>query len=181
MIVVAAVLALVSCSRDIQNTEAVKQGVVDYLKGRSSQLGLNIDAMKIDVTSVSFRAGNEAHATVLFSPKGMEGAGGMTMSATLDKKGSRWVVRGHLESGGANPHGAGGLPPNPSDGQGASPSPGALPPGHPPIGGSSPSSGASPGGALPPGHPPIGSGGSPSSGSSGAALPPGHPPIGSKQ
>ncbi len=180
MIVVAAVLALVSCSRDIQNTEAVKQGVVDYLKGRSSQLGLNIEAMKIDVTSVSFRAGNEAHATVLFSPKGMEGAGGMTMSATLDKKGSRWVVRGHLESGGANPHGAGGLPPNPSDGQGA-PSPGALPPGHPPIGGSSPSSGASPGGALPPGHPPIGSGGSPSSGSSGAALPPGHPPIGSKQ
>jgi hypothetical protein len=158
-IVIAAVLALVSCSRDIQNTEAVKQGVVDYLNGRSSQLGLNIEAMKIDVTSVSFRAGDEAHATVMFSPKGMEGAGGMTMSATLDKKGSRWVVRGHLESGGASPHGAGGLPPNPSDGQGASPSPGALPPG----------------------HPPIGSGGSPSSGSSGVALPPGHPPIGSKQ
>jgi len=161
-IVIAALLALVSCSRDIQNTEAVKQGVLDYLKTRSSQLGLNMDAMKIDVTSLSFHAGNEARATVLFIPKGMEGNGGMSMSATLDRKGNRWVVRGHLESGGANPHGAGGFP--------------QLPPDHPSAPG-----GASPG-ALPPGHPPIGSGGSTSPGSSpGATLPPGHPPIGSKQ
>jgi len=62
---------------------SVKQGVLDYLKTRSSQLGLNMDAMKIDVTSLSFHAGNEARATVLFIPKGMEGNGGMSMSATL--------------------------------------------------------------------------------------------------
>ncbi len=165
MIAVIAALVTLACSRDIQNTEAVKQGVVDYLKTRSSQLGLNMEAMKIEVTSVSFHAGDEARATVVFSPKGVEGAPGMTMSATLDRKGSRWVVRGHLESAGATPHGAGGMP--------------QMPANHPSVGsGGSPS----PGGALPPGHPPIGSGSSPSSGSSsGAALPPGHPPIGSKQ
>ena len=161
-------LALASCSRDIQNQEAVKQGVLDYLKTRSPQLGLNMDAMKVDVTSISFHGGNEARATVLFTAKGMDGAGAMTMSATLDKKGSKWVVRGHLESGGASPHGAGGMP--------------GLPPNHPTVPGGS----TSPGGTLPPGHPPIGSGGSTSPGSSpgsspGGTLPPGHPPIGSKQ
>jgi hypothetical protein len=64
-------LALVSCSRNIQNEEAVKQGVLDYLRTRSSQLGLNMDAMKVDVTSVSFVGGTEAHATVAFTAKGV--------------------------------------------------------------------------------------------------------------
>lgn len=160
MIAVAAALLLFSCGRDIQNTDAVKQGVVDYLKTRSSQLGLNVDAMKIDVTQVSFQGGNEARATVLFSPKGVEGGGGMTMNATLDRKGSRWVVRGHLESGGASPHGGEGMP--------------QLPPNHPSIGpGGSPANGAT----LPAGHPPVGSG---SSTSPGSTFPAGHPPIGSK-
>ena len=51
-------------------------------------------------------SGNEAHATVKFTPKA-GGSGGMDMPYTLDRKGDKWVVRAHAEGGG-NPHGADG-------------------------------------------------------------------------
>jgi hypothetical protein len=136
LILIAAMLATISCSKDIQNSDAVKQGVLDYLHARNSQTGLNMDAMQIDVTSISFQR-DVARAAVIFTPKGMPG-GGMEMNATLDRKGAKWVVRGHLE-GGSVQHGAGGMP-----------SP--LPPGHPAV----PNDGSQPT-ALPPGHPPLGS------------------------
>jgi len=106
------------CKKNIDNKEAIRQGVVDYLSGRSD---LNIASMNVDVTSVSFR-GSEAEATVAFTPKGAAPAQGMSMRYTLENKDNKWVVKNKADSG-QNPHGA-------------QPAPqGELPAGHPPIGG----------------------------------------------
>jgi hypothetical protein len=119
------------CGKNINNKEAVKQGVVDYLNKRMSQTGLDMSLMNVDVSSVSFQK-NEAHATVSFQPKGSE-ASGMTMNYVLERNGDRWVVKGRQESG-ANPHGGGGLPP-------AMPGGAELPPNHPPVTGANPDQG----------------------------------------
>jgi len=132
-------LLLAGCSRNIDNGDAVRQGVIDYLRARVAQTGLDVDLMQVEVTSVSFQK-NEAHATVNFRPKGVANQGGMQMSYTLDRKSDKWVVRGRGAANG-NPH-AGAIP------AGAEETPG-LPPGHPP--------GAIPSDPLPPGHPPVGS------------------------
>ena len=92
---IAAVL-LSACSRDIQNTEAVRQSVIDYLRSRTTQTGLNMDMMQVDVTSVSFDR-NEARAAVSFRPKS-GGDGGMQMNYILQRKGNQWVVAGRSDS-----------------------------------------------------------------------------------
>lgn len=118
MALIAALSLLVACAKDIQNADAVRSSIVDYLKARQEKTGLNIDMMKVDVSSLTFSSsGNEAHATATFTPKA--GGAGMQMPYTLDRKGDKWLVRARAE-GGENPHGAGGMP--------------ALPPSHPPIG-----------------------------------------------
>jgi len=136
LLVVAGVL-LVACSRDIQNSQAVRSGVLDYLTANQSKIGLNPDAMQIDVTSVSFQE-NEARATVVFRAKGAADSTPMPMVYNLARDGNKWVVRGKAESGGS-PHG------------GEAPG-GQLPPGHPSTG-----STPAPQGQLPAGHPPVGS------------------------
>ena len=156
LLLIAAALVLGACSRDIQNADAVRAGVIDYLKTNQSKIGLNPDGMQIDVTSVSFQK-DEARATVSFRPKsGDVGGGPMMINYVLDKKGDKWVVRGRSESG-VNPHGASGMPP------GGMP-PGGMPPGMPSVP------------EMPQGHPsttPSPEGGQP--------LPPGHPSVGTKQ
>lgn len=118
MALIAALSLLAGCSKDIQNADAVRGSIVDYLKARQEKTGLNMDMMKVEVSSVTFTSGgNEAHANVMFTPK--EGGAGMQMPYTLDRKGDTWVVRPHADSG-ENPHGAAGLP--------------SLPPNHPPVG-----------------------------------------------
>ena len=92
---------------------------MDYLKARQAKTGLNVDMMQVEVANVTF-AGNQAHATVKFTPK--TGGGGMDMPYTLDRDGNKWVVRAHAE-GGENPHGGTVLPPMPS-----------MPPKHPATG-----------------------------------------------
>lgn len=134
---IAVAMLLAACSKDIQNTDAVKQGVLDYLKARTAQTGLDVNSLKVEVTSVAFQK-DEARATVSFSPKTGDSGGPMMMNYVLDRKGSKWVVRGRTENG-VNPHGGGQ----------------SLPPGHPATGGGEP--GSAPSGTLPPGHPPIGS------------------------
>jgi hypothetical protein len=133
MLIAVAALAA-ACSRDIQNPEAVRQGVLDYLNQRKSQIGLDPSQMQIDVSSVSFQK-DEARATVVFRPKTTADASPMTIGYLLDRKGNKWVVRPRGE-GGANPHGGGTstLPPNhPPMGAGEAPASGTLPPGHPPV------------------------------------------------
>ncbi|MEO7145427.1 MAG: hypothetical protein ABI165_18175 [Bryobacteraceae bacterium] len=118
----AAVFLAAGCGKNIQNADAVRQGVMDYLTQRNSQIGLDLTSMDISVTSVSFEK-SQARATVYFKPKGM--GEGMQMNYALERKGDRWVVKGRSDTAGSA-HGAGGLPPNPQ----------ALPPGHPSIDGS---------------------------------------------
>lgn len=148
----ACIVLLAGCKKDIQNQDAVRQGVMSYLSKRSDLL-----AMDVTVNSVAFH-GDEATAEVHFQAKGNSSpAAGMSMQYVLDRKDGQWVVKGRT---GANAeHGESGPPPG-AAGQGNAPGPldgmprsglpgggaGALPPGHPAVGGSQ---------ALPPGHPAI--------------------------
>ncbi len=128
-------VVLAGCNRGIENKEAVRQGVVDYLSGRTN---LNISSMTVDVTSVVFR-NDEAEAVVRFAAKGSnDPSQGMEMRYTLEKKGSRWVVK-HRADSGKNPHGGSGMNPHGGAGEMSMPMPGAgaggsqLPPGHPAV------------------------------------------------
>lgn len=162
-----AIFFLSSCAKDIQNTEAVRQGVLDYLKQRSKDIGIDMTAMDVKVTSATFEK-DVARAGVSFVPKGMPDGAGMAMNYVLDRKGDKWAVRPR-ESGMASPH-AGEVPGETAAPSGVAPSgaapTGQLPPGHPPMG-------AAPAGQMPPGHPPMGA--APT-----GQMPPGHPPTGTK-
>ncbi len=149
------VALLSGCKKDIQNNDAIKQGIQNYLAKRSDML-----AMDVSVTNVTYQ-NDQATATVRFQAKGNDSpSAGMTMQYILERKGSEWVVKGRA---GGDAHT--GMPQGAPGGQatpGASGAPGAtgsgsigampqiLPPGHPSTG-----TGAAPSGALPPGHPPI--------------------------
>ena len=122
-------LILAACSKNIQNPEAVKQGVVDYLTQRAPTMGLNMSAMEVNVGSISFEK-DIARASVSFVPKGMPGSGGMSMDYVLERKGDKWAVTGRQVSPG-NSHGDQALPGSMPPG---SLPPGSLPPGHPPTG-----------------------------------------------
>ena len=117
-----------ACHRNIQNEDAVKQGVMDYL---STRQGLNIASMNVSITSMVFRQ-DVADVMVTFSPKGTGPGQPMSIPYTLEKKGDRWVVRPRAgqsphAGAGSNPHGGGmGMP------DGGTPG-GALPPGHPTV------------------------------------------------
>jgi ketosteroid isomerase-like protein len=134
-LVLVAAVTLVSCGRsNIDTKEAVRKGVIDYLEKRKSQTGLDVSLMNVDVSNVTFEK-NEARATVTFQPKDTKtGAGGMSMTYVLERRGDQWVVKGRQESG-ANPHG-GGMPMPGSGAMGSAPG-GAMPqmpPNHPPMG-----------------------------------------------
>ena len=118
MLAVAA-LVLAACSKNIQNPEAVKQGVVEYLSARAPTMGLDMSAMDVNVGSVSFEK-DVARASVSFVPKGMlPGSGGMSMDYVLERKGDKWAVKGREI--------------NPASTHGDQPLPGAMPSGHPPV------------------------------------------------
>ena len=110
IIPLAALILLGACSRRLDTSEAVRQGVLDYLATRSN---LNMSAMNVDVATVSFRQ-DEADATVSFTAKGSPAGKGMSIRYTLLRKGDKWVVK--EPEPGVNPHGA---------------AQGSLPSGHP--------------------------------------------------
>jgi outer membrane murein-binding lipoprotein Lpp len=145
-------LLLAGCKKDIQNQDAVRQGVMSYLSKRSDLL-----AMDVNVTSVSFRQ-DEATAVVHFQAKGNPSpAAGMTMQYVLERKGADWVVKGR--TGSNSGHGGAGMPtgPAPADPSSSQSGPGPRD-GMPRITspGGSGSSSLQPG-SLPPGHPAVGS------------------------
>jgi hypothetical protein len=142
-LLLAVALLAAACSKNIQNSDAVRQAIMDYLSAKSAQTGLNMANMTVDVTALEFER-DSARASVSFRVKGAPGNAGMSMNYTLDRKGDKWVVRGPGEMGG-NPHG-GAVPGTLPQGSGG----GTMPPGHPGVG--------TPGGQLPPGHPGVGSG-----------------------
>jgi hypothetical protein len=122
---------LAACNRGNQSKDAVRQGVLDHLSGRS----LNLAAMDVDVTSVQFN-GDKADATVVFTPKGGNPSQGMTLHYQMQEKSGRWGVVGTEDSGHAasaapgapNPHDGGGAPAPAANPHGAMPSPSDLPP-----------------------------------------------------
>ena len=136
---------LIGCNKNIDNKEAVRQGVVNYLAKRPDFL-----AMDVSVTSVAFHQ-DEATANVHLQAKGNSAPGaGMNMEYVLERKGSEWVVKGRAGSGNAHtglPQGGSALPQGGSGSIGAMPQ---LPQGHPSVPG-----GGTPSGALPPGHPAV--------------------------
>jgi hypothetical protein len=149
---------LAGCKKDIQNQDAVRQGVMSYLSKRSDLL-----AMDVSVSSVAFRE-DEATAQVHFQAKGNDSpAAGMTMQYVLERKGGQWVVKGRTGANAAH----GSSPGDPSSGGNSVP--GQLD-GMPRL--SSPQQAGPPGAGssetLPPGHPSVGSS---------QALPPGHPAV----
>lgn len=127
---------MAGCSKNIQTNDAVKSAVVKHLTQNS---GLNLSAMDIEVTAVTFKD-NEAEATVGFKPKGGGAASGMSMRYTLEKKGSEWVVKKKADSGmGHGMSMPGGMPSDATHGGaapgGAAAPAGAMPADHPPVGG----------------------------------------------
>jgi len=114
-------LLLAACARkNIENKEAIRQAVVEYLSSRQAQTGLDISSMDVNVTAMAFER-DTARATVDFRVK--NGDAGMQFNYTLDRKGDKWVVQPKADSGGG--HGA----VLPDDGK----APGGLPAGHPAI------------------------------------------------
>ena len=98
-----------ACSKDIQNPDAVRQAIIDDVRARSSQTGLNPDAINVAVSSVSF-APDQAHASVMFTPKDVP-QGGMVMNYVLKRDGNKWVVTNRELGGMAQPNSGGQLPP----------------------------------------------------------------------
>jgi hypothetical protein len=128
--IVLPIVFFVGCRKDIQNQEAVKQGLMTYLAKRSDLL-----AMDVSVNSVAFQQ-DEATAQVHFQAKGNSSpAAGMTMQYVLEHKDGQWVVKGRAGAA----HGAAGNP-GQFDGMPRIPAPGgdgsstSLPPGHPTVG-----------------------------------------------
>jgi hypothetical protein len=133
LVLAAVVLAGCGSDRGIQNEAAVRQAVIDYLSKRTD---LSLSAMEVNITSVSFRQ-NEADAMVAFRPKGAPASSGMAMRYTLERQGSRWVVKGRGHSQAGQSHGMG-QPGQPASGGAGTGGGKPLPPGHPPLGGGSP-------------------------------------------
>jgi hypothetical protein len=121
----AAVFLLAGCAKDINNKEAVRVAVVEYLNKKAESTGLNVAQMEVLVGSVSFQK-DQAQAMVNIKPKGMPD--GMQMSYALVRKGDKWEEKGKQDSG-MNPHG-GELPSTTPAQPKSNP---ALPPGHPPA------------------------------------------------
>jgi hypothetical protein len=143
----ALVLLCSACSKNIQTTDAVKAGIMEYLTKTANKIGLDMSAMQIDVPAVSFEK-DHAKATVAIRPKAATDIPAMELVYNLDRQGDKWVVAGPGEAANGA-HGAAAMP-------GATPQDGQLPAGHPALP-DTPSGHTDPGGGkLPAGHPPIG-------------------------
>jgi hypothetical protein len=130
----AAALLLVGCSKNIDTTDAVRLGLMDYLNTVAPRIGLDLNNMQVDVTAVSFEK-DRAHATVAITPKST-GQGRMELAYDLDRKGDKWVVHGNAMSAGSA-HGGQDTPGNaPAQAapNGTQPDASQLPPGHPAVG-----------------------------------------------
>ncbi|MCS7024072.1 MAG: hypothetical protein NZV14_04690 [Bryobacteraceae bacterium] len=125
-------IAFLGCSSGPKQTkEAVRQGVIEYLKNRK---GINVDSMDVQVGSVSFR-GNEADATVTMSAKGStDHSNSMQIKYVLEAKDGKWTVkaRSSLSDHGGGMESLGPMNAPSESGSEGRPT-GALPPGHPPT------------------------------------------------
>jgi hypothetical protein len=87
------------CANKMETREAVQLGVIEGVAKR----GVNVEAMDVKVTSVSFHD-KVVDAVVAFAPKGGSVNDGLTMKYTLEQQGEHWVIKGRSQMQG-NPHG----------------------------------------------------------------------------
>jgi hypothetical protein len=123
IVLAAGALLLAACARkNIENKDAIRQAVVEYLSSPQVQArtGLDMSTMDVNVTAMAFER-DTARATVEFRIKNSDA--GMQLNYALDRKGDKWVVQPKPDNGGG--HGVV-LPGNDKE-------PGELPPGHPSI------------------------------------------------
>jgi len=125
LVLLTSIILLPGCRKDIQNKEAVRKAVAEYLSGRPGLM-----AMDVSVSAVKFDR-NQADALVYLTAKGGPAAGsGMQMRYTLERQGSKWVVR---PRSGASAHPGANSSPMGTTAPPISPGTEALPPGHPQI------------------------------------------------
>lgn len=117
-LLVSLALIAAACSKaDIDNKDAVRAAMIDYLDAQTKQTGLDPATMDINVNAVAFER-DTARATVSFLIKGTQS--GMQMNYTLTRSGNKWQVTGKDTASGPHPIVA------PGDAPG-------LPAGHPPT------------------------------------------------
>jgi hypothetical protein len=120
-----AALMLAACSSpNIDNKEAIRLAMVEYLMSNQSKTGLDPNAMDVRVDAALFEP-DVARATVSFTIKGTDS--GMQMNYTLDRARGKWINPRRQDSTAA-PHGL----PGPDGGAGPDPST-PLPAGHPSV------------------------------------------------
>ena len=129
-----AAVVLAGCAKNIDNPEAVKEGVLKDIAKK-----VDVQSMDVNVDSVSFRE-KEATAQVSFKPKGAPAAQSIVMNYQLERQGDEWKIKGRTMEGHDQAHG------QTTAGTGA-PGQAALPAGHPTV---TPGQTAGP---LPAGHP----------------------------
>ena len=141
LIVLGLFALIVGCKKQASDADAVRAGINQHL---ASMKSLNLDAMDMNVKSVSVK-GNEAHADVEFTAKGApSGSGGMQISYTLQKQNGAWVVQDSQMGGGMQHPAPGDAPPGAADAPPSGSMPNfrdvvpegggkSLPPGHPPV------------------------------------------------
>jgi hypothetical protein len=123
-----AALLLAGCAKNIDTTEAVRDGIIKDIAKI-----VDVDTMNVTVTSVSFRE-KEADATVSFTPKQAPGSQPMVMSYALERKGDEWKIKSRsMLSRHDQVQGETGLPAG-HPGTSAAPGGTPLPPGHPSTG-----------------------------------------------
>ena len=130
------IACLAACKSASQNSEALRQGVTDYL----TKAGLNVKGMDLALSNAKFD-GNKADVTVSFSVKGTTQVA-MTKNYHLEQQAGQWTVVGSAggsehgqmapgapAAGGENPHAGVAMPAAPPSGGGSKmPSPESLPP-----------------------------------------------------
>jgi len=119
VLAVGALLLAACAKKNIENKEAIRQAVIEYLSSRQAQTGLDMSTMDVNVSAMAFER-DTARATVEFRIKNSDS--GMQLNYTLDRKGDKWVVQARQDAGG---HGT----VLPSDGKAS----GELPAGHPSV------------------------------------------------
>lgn len=134
-----AILGAAACSNaNIDNKDAVKTAMVEYLEKNKASTGIDPSAMDINVDAVQFER-DTARASVSFLIRGS--TNGMQGNYTLTRDGNKWgnVTRQNMT---AAPHGTATDAPPPAPEQGKEPLlpvplPGTqqqLPAGHPAVG-----------------------------------------------
>lgn len=136
MMLAAALLGTACSSVNIDNKEAVRSAMIEYLEANKNGTGLDPSRMDINVDAVAFER-DTARATVSFLIKGTDQ--GMQGNYTLTREGDKWgkVTRQNIT---AAPHGDA-VPTVAPPAQGKEPLlpvplPGTetkLPAGHPPV------------------------------------------------